>query len=304
MRQFEWSDLRFFLELVRAGSPSRAGQRLRVDHTTVRRRVAALEGGLQARLFSARGPTYDLTPEGEQLVRYAEAIETLTIRAEEDIANRDLALSGTVRIGVPDGFGVKFLALRLAEFSASNPDLQLQLVILPRIVNLSNREADIAIGYSPPSQNRQIVRRLTDYRLRIYASPDYLAANPPIESAADLSQHRFIGYMRDMLHDTELDIIPTIADDATSVFESTNVFAQIEVAAAGVGLCVLPDFLAMDDARLQAVLADEFSLMRQFWLIIHPEMINIARIRAAIDFITEAVRQDRHLFMGEHAREG
>jgi len=303
MRQFEWSDLKFFLELVRSGNPASAGRRLRADHTTVRRRVAALEDALQARLFSSRGPIYDLTPEGDQLLRYAEAIETLTIRAEDDIGRRDLALSGTVRIGAPDGFGALFLASRLAELAATHPDLQLQVVILPRVVNLSNREADIAIGYSPPNQQRQIVRRLTNYRLRLYASPTYLAAHPAIEKSDDLPQHRFIGYIRDMLTDVELDVVPTMGENIPSSFESTNIMAQMEAAAAGLGLCVLPDFIARGDSRLTPVLADSFKIVRQFWLIIHPETINLARVRAVIDFITESVRRERELFVGEAASE-
>lgn len=303
MRQFEWSDLKFFLELVRAGNPVSAGKRVRVDHTTVRRRVAALEDALQARLFSSRGPTYDLTPEGDQLLRYAEAIETLALRAEEEIGSRDLSVSGSVRIGAPDGFGSIFLAPRLAELSAASPDLQLQLIILPRVLNLSNREADIAIAYSPPSQHRQIVRRLTNYRLRLYAAPHYLAAHPPIETLEDLSGHRLIGYMREVLSDVELDVIPIMGETASAAFESTSVVAQIEAAVSGLGVCVLPDFLASPDPRLTPVLGDSFSLMRQFWLVIHPEMINLARVRTVIDFITERVRRERHLFLGDASDE-
>jgi DNA-binding transcriptional LysR family regulator len=298
MRQLEWSDLKFFLELVRAGSPASAGRRLRADHTTVRRRVAALESALQARLFAARGPSYNLTSEGEQLLGYAEAIETLTIRAEEEIGKRDLALSGTVRIGAPDGFGALFLASRLATLSEASPDLQVQLVVLPRVVNLSNREADIAIGYSPPNQDRQIVRRLTNYRLRLYASPAYLAAHPPIETLEDLTRHRLLGYIREMLFEAELDVIPTIGGGVGTSFESTSIVAQLEAAAGGMGVCVLPDFVAASDARLTPVLPDSFSLMRQFWLIIHPEMINLARVRAVINFLTELVRSERALFHG------
>jgi DNA-binding transcriptional LysR family regulator len=297
-RNFEWSDLKFFLVLVRSGNPASAGRSLKADHTTVRRRVAALEDALQARLFSSRGPTYELTPEGEQLLGYAEAIETLTIRAEDEISRRDLQLSGVVRVGAPDGFGAMFLAPRLVELAALHPHLQLQLAILPRVVNLSNREADIAIGYSPPNQQRQIVRRLTNYRLQLYASPGYIASHPPIKTVDDLAQHQVIGYMRDMLTDMDLDAVPTLGDDVPTVFESTSVLAQIEATAAGLGVAVLPDFMARPDARLVPILEGEFKLIRQFWLIIHPETINLARVRAVIDFVTECVRRDQNLFLG------
>lgn len=295
-RPFEWTDLKYFLELVRAGNPSSAARRLKVDHTTVRRRVAALEAALQARLFSLRGPNYELTVDGDRLLKYAEAVEALTLRVEDEIASSDRAISGLVRIGAPDGFGAYFLAKRLAQLSLSHPDLRLKVVVLPQIVNLSNREADIAISLSPPNQLRQIIRKLTDYNLRIYSSPDYLSKSSPINSAADLPQHRFIGYVPDNLYAPELDVLPHVGESVEAHFESTSIVAQIEAAAAGAGLCILPDFIASADSRLQLVLADSFCLKREYWLVIHPEMINLARVRAVIDFLVECVRSEPELF--------
>ncbi len=303
MRQFEWSDLRFFLELVRAGNPASAARRLKADHTTVRRRVSALEDCLQTRLFASRGQTYVLTSDGERLLRYAEAVETMTVRAEEDVGRQDLSLSGAVRIGAPDGFGALFLAPRLQKLAELHPNLQVRLVVLPRVVNLANREADIAIAFSPPNQHRQIVRRLTDYRLRLYAAPSYLAECGPIETLADLTEKRFIGYLREMLYESELDILPAIDESVQASFESTSIIAQVQACAAGYGLCVLPDFIAEQNSQLQAVLPDQFELTRQFWMIIHPELVNLARVRAVIDFIAEQVRIERPLFLGENAVE-
>jgi len=298
MRQFEWSDLKFFLELARAGSPSAAARRLRADHTTVRRRVGALEEALRTRLISSRGARYELTPEGDRLVGYAEAVENLTSRAEEELANHNLNISGTVRIGAPDGLGALYLAPRLTEFAATNPTLKLQLVIVPRVVNLTNREADIAISTSPPNQHRQIVRRVADFSLGLYSSPRYLETAPEIMGMEDLKDHRFVGYIPDLLFEPELDNLPTLGIDQGGTFESSSIFAQIEAVVAGAGICVLPDFVASCDPRLQRILPN-FSLPRQFWMIIHPEMINLAKVRAVIDFICEVMRRDRSLFIGQ-----
>lgn len=299
MRQFEWSDLRYFLELVRTGSPSSAGRRLKADHTTVRRRIAALETTLKARLFATRGAVYELTPEGDRLLKYAEAVETLALRAEEEIGDSDLSVSGVVRVGTPDGLGALYLARKLAELGAANPQLQIQLVVLPRIVNLSNREADLAIGLSPPGQHRQIVRRLTDFRIGLYGGEGYLDNGPPLNTLDDLAEHRFVGYVPELLYAPELDILPELGVGGGGAFESTNIMAQIEATAAGAGLCVLPHFMAGEDKRLRHVLADEFSVTRQFWLVIHPEMVNLARVRLVIDYLTESVRRDRRMFMAE-----
>lgn len=295
-RQFEWTDLRYFLELVRAGNPTSAGRRLKVDHNTVRRRVSALEDALQARLFSSRGPTYSLTVEGDCLFKYAEAIEALTIRAEEAVMTSDMAVSGLVRIGAPNCFGSFFLARRLARWSLTQPDLRLKVSVLPPMSNVSNRESEVSILLTRPNQMRQIVRKLTDYTVRIYAAPEYLRDAPPLNSVDDLQHHRFVGYIPDVIEAPQLDVLPQLGEGLEAHFESTSVAAQLEATAAGAGLCVLPDFVATSYPGLEAVLADSFSLKREYWLAIHPEMINLARVRAVIDFIVESVRSEAALF--------
>jgi len=297
MRQFEWTDLRYFLELVRAGNPTSAGRRLKVDHNTVRRRVSSLENALQARLFSARGATYALTVEGDRLYKYAEAIEALTIRAEESMmTSGDVAVSGTVRIGAPNCFGGYFLAKRLSSWAATQPDLHLKLLVLPPSVNLSNRDTDVSIVLTRPNQMRQIVRKLTDYSVQIYASAPYLRDCPPLNSPDDLPHHRFVGYIPDLLDAPQLDMIPQLGEGIEAHFESSSISAQLEATAAGGGLCVLPDFVASRYPQLQPVLPESFNMKREYWLSIHPEMINLARVRAVIDFITEAVRSEADLF--------
>jgi DNA-binding transcriptional LysR family regulator len=296
--QFDWNDLKFFLELVRTSSPSEAGRRLRADHTTVRRRIDALEEALCTSLFAARGTSYALTPEGDQLLQYAEAIESLAIRAEDQLANSSLAITGTVRIGAPEGFGQFYLAPRMSALKALYPELQVQLIMLPRVIKLSNREADLAVALSRPTEQRQIVRKLCSYRVGIYASKEYLRDHAPISALADLSGHSFIGYVADLLYTPELDMLPQIAGSPRVSFESTSVIAQIQATVTGVGLCILPTFMAAADPRLHTVLPDEFSPEREFWLVIHPEMVNLARVRAVIDFIAERIRRDRSLFSG------
>jgi DNA-binding transcriptional LysR family regulator len=303
MRDFQWSDLKFFLELVRTGSPTAASRRLKTDHTTVRRRVAALEEALKAKLFSSRAPAYHLTTDGDRMFKYAEAVEALTLRAQEEVANNDLAESGTVRLGTTDGFGAYYLAPRITGLTAANPDLRIQLVAVPRVINLSNREADLAVALSMPDQRRQIVRRLTDFTLRLYGSSTYLDNASPINTLADLTDHRFVGYVPDLLHAPELDLLPEIDSSLQSQFEATSISAQIAATASGAGLCILPDFIASADSTLKPVLANQFKVVRQFWLVIHPEMVNLARVRAVIDFIAENVRKDRCLFTQDETKD-
>ncbi|SCW70036.1 DNA-binding transcriptional regulator, LysR family [Sphingobium faniae] len=299
MKPFEWGDLLFFLELVRTGSPSAAGKKLKVDHTTVRRRISALEDGLRARLFTVKSGPQQLTEEGERLLAYAESMETLILRAVEEVADRDLAISGTVRVGVPEGFGTRFLAARLAGFCAANPELDVKLMVLPRALNMSNREADIAIDFGMPHQQRKIARKLMDYQVSIYASPAYLDGAPPLEAIGDISEHRLVGYIDELNNDSKNTLEAAFTDCPRIGFASTSIEAQKEAIKAGYGIGILPDFLVTNDDGLVKPLPKEMSARKEFWMIMQPEMINLARVRTVIDFIVEEVRKDRDIFISD-----
>jgi DNA-binding transcriptional LysR family regulator len=298
MDAFDWNDLRFFLNLVRAGSYQGAARRLRVDHTTVRRRIAALEEALQASLFVAQEQSPVLTAEGQEMLRYAEGIEALAEQASEKLKGTDNEQVGTVRIGVLDGFGTYFLTPRLKLLLDRHPALKIELVVLSRLFNLSNREADIAIAPAPPQQRRLIVRKLTDTRLFLYASGAYLEENP-VESLKDVSSRRLVTYVPELVFSPEMDYLNFIDTPILHTFEATNVITQIEAVASGIGIGVLPNFMASRFSHLQRVLPEEFSLNREYWLVAHPDTINIARIRIVVDFLVAEVKANQALFLGE-----
>lgn len=294
---FSWDDLRFFLAVARAGRLTLAAQRLGVDHATVSRRVQALEAALKATFFNRSPKGYALTPHGERLLEIAEAMETAALTAQSDVSNANLSLSGAVRIGAPDGFGTFFLASRLAQFCETYPDLDVQLVAMPRSFSLSKREADIAISLTRPEQGRVYARKLTDYSLSLYASKTYLARHSTIANAADLRNHRIIGYIQDLIFTPELDYLRHLGKGLKAQITSTNLVAQRNATLAAAGLCILPDFMVNEDSRLSRVLPDEMRLTRSFWLVVHAEMRELARIRAIIDYINQQVKLSRHIFM-------
>ncbi len=293
---FEWTDLRYFLAVARTGRLTVAAQRLGVEHSTVSRRIAALECALGAQLFDRRPTGYTLTPHGERLLSSAEAIETIALTAQGDLMNADLRVSGSVRIGAPDGFGTSFLAPRIGKLAALHPDLEIQLVAMPRIFNPTKRETDIAIVLSRPHEGRLHARKLTDYELGLYAAKSYLAQYPKINSRADLFGHRFIGYIEDLIYAPELDYADAIARDVKISLQSSNLVAQYRATLAGAGMCILPAFMASLEADLVPVLPTEILLKRTFWLVMHSDMRNLARIRLTADFIMEEVAAARELF--------
>ncbi|MGR7995598.1 LysR family transcriptional regulator [Xanthobacter sp. ZOL 2024] len=295
---FEWSDLKFFLAVARAGRLTVAAARLKVEHSTVSRRLAALEGALGAQLFDRQPHGYALTAAGERLLAAAEGMESLALSAQGTIGGADLGVAGTVRIGAPDGFGTFFLAPRIAALAETHPDLDIQLLAMPRLFSLSKREADLAISLSRPKAGRLHARKLTDYRLRLYASRSYLARAGAIDSRAALSRHAFIGYVDDLIYTPELDYVPLVAKDLRVRLKSSSLVAQLTATRGGAGVCVLPCFMGdlfagPGDDDLVPVLADEVSLTRTFWLLSHTDMRDLARVRVAADFIVDAVARDR-----------
>lgn len=297
MSRFDWDDLRFFLAVARVGRLTVAARRLGADHATVSRRITALEDALKAKLFERRPQGYALTEHGERLLAKAEAIETQALAVSSEIGGADLALSGTVRIGAPDGFSSMFLAPRTASLTQQFPDLELQIVAMPRLLSLSKREADIAISLAPPKEGKIVARRLTDYRLGVYATQDYLDAHKPILEADDLQEHTVIGYIDDLIFTPELDYLDEVCKGLHAKLQSSNIVTQMQATLAGAGVCVLPHFVAAHDRRLVPILPETLNFVRSFWLIVHADLKDIARIRATMDFLVREVKAARHEFM-------
>lgn len=299
MADFDWDNLKAFLAVARTGRLTAAAARLGADHTTISRRIGALEAALRASLFN-RAPTgYSLTIQGEQLLATAEAMESLSFAAQQSVGETDLSISGAVRIGAPEGFGSYFLAPRLGELCDRHPELTLELVAITGGFSLSKREADIAIALSPPHEGRLTARKLSDYRLGLYASDAYLAGRRPIRDRDDLQDQRFIGYVEDLIHTEELDYLRRGETHVEARIKSSNLIAQLRAAIAGAGICVLPHFIARAKRSLVPVLPGVIELTRAFWLITHADLRNLARIRVTTDFIVEEVKAARGAFLGE-----
>jgi DNA-binding transcriptional LysR family regulator len=291
-----WDDYRFVLAVHRAGTVSAASRRLGVDHATVIRRIDRLERRLGEKLFHRRASGYTATQAGLALVAMADAVESAIIHGEATIGRAASQLVGTVRIGAPDGFGSTFLAPRLAGLVERHPELDIELVATARLFSLSKREADIAIGLSLPPEGRIVGRKLTDYALRLYAAPAYLARNPPIRTRSDLGGHRFVGYIDELLYSPELDYLHQVAPGVSARLRSANLNAQLQATVAGLGLAVLPCFMAAGRGDLTCVLADEITLTRSFWLMMHTDSRDLARIRAVAEHIYAVVEAERGVF--------
>ncbi len=283
----DWDDLRVFLAVARTESLSAAGKRLKIDPATVGRRVARLEAATQTRLFVKSPQGYGLTEEGARLIPHAEEAERATASAVESLSGPS-GLTGLIRLGAPDGCANYLLPQVLTRICQANPGLEVQLVALPRVFNLSKREADMAIGVSRPETGRLTVQKLADYRLHLAASRDYLARHP-VGGTEDLIHHAFVGYIPDLIFDKELDYLTEIGAPPVT-FSSNSVSVQLNFLRQGAGLGVVHDFALPAAPDLVRVLPDRISLQRAFWLMRHADDGRVERLSR---FAEALIRESR-----------
>jgi DNA-binding transcriptional LysR family regulator len=287
----DWDDLRIFLAVARSESLSGAGKTLKIDPATVGRRIARLEDALSSRLFAKSPQGYTLTDEGARLVPHAEAAEQAMAGALDEVQGRAATLSGQVRIGAPDGCANYLLPQVVAAICDENPGLEVQIVALPRVFNLSRREADMAIAVSPPSAGRLTVQRLTDYRLHLAASRDYLARHGTPATPADLQDHRIVGYIPDMIFDKELDYLAEIGAPDVPL-ASNSVSVQLNWLRQGAGVGMVHDFAMPSAPELVKVLENEIALTRAFWLIRHADDRRVERLNRFADRLAHGLRRE------------
>ena len=217
------------------------------------------------------------------------------IAARAEIAAEGEDLSGTVRIGAPDGFGVAFLAPRLGALTAQHSDLKVQLVPVPRSFSLSRREADIAITVERPTEGRLVAVKLVDYALGLYASRAYADEFGLPASREEILQHRLVGYVPDLVINPSLDYAGEFNPGWQSGFDISSALGQVEAVRAGAGIGILHAFIARGHADLAPVTGVP-AIRRSYWLVYHESVRAVRRIQAVASFISTAVERDRALF--------
>ena len=293
----DWDDLRFFLAVARLGQLARAAAVLKVDATTVSRRIRRLEQALQQTLFEQRRDGHVLTAAGEQLLQEVERMDRSANGIEAAFAGG--AVAGLVRVSVSEGFGTWFVAHHLPAFLAAYPQVEIDLVATSGFLSPSRRETDVAILLERPARGPLVSKKLSDYALFLYASRKYLDGFPePIEDVRQLAGHRLIGYIPDLLYSTELNYWSDFGLDLSPSVRSSSINAQYRLAAAGAGIAVLPYFIGDSDATLVRIIP-ALSVRRSFWIVTHEETRQLARIRAFTTWLVELVKSRRTRLLSE-----
>ena len=216
-------DLRYFLDVARTRRLVATAKSLGVTHTTVGRRINALERALGSRLFDRDPSGWVLTDAGHALLVHAETIESALLAAMEGAAAGGGRLSGTLRIATPDGFGAFILAPNLADLAHQNPELDIEIVTATRHDMLATRGFDVAVTLERPSPRAVDISALADYRLGLYATPGYLQDHHHINHVLDLHHHTLIGYVDSVLDVPALRFLDDVLPGHRTHLQTNNI---------------------------------------------------------------------------------
>ncbi|MQQ06994.1 LysR family transcriptional regulator [Epibacterium sp. SM1979] len=287
----QWDDMKVFLAVAREASLSGAGRVLKMDPATVGRRVSRFESALGTSLFVKSPQGYALSAAGDRLLAHAESAEQAMRAGREALSGPSDTLSGQIRIGAPDGSANYVLPQVVARISEANPDLDIQIVALPRVINLTRREADMAVTVSAPTAGQLLVQKICDYKLHLVASRHYLREHGSIDSLEDVKNHKVIGYIPDMIFDRELDYLSELGVERVHL-ASNSVAVQIKMAAEGTALCVAHDFTLPSHRMLRKILTEQLSLTRSFYLVRHQGDQRSERLNRFAQELSKGIREE------------
>lgn len=292
----EWNDYRVVLAIQRTGGLAPAARLLGINHATVFRQVNAMETRLGARLFDRHRSGYGLTAVGEVALAAAEAMETQVLAAERRMAGGDLSLSGSIRVTAPDDMVQRLLLPMFVDFRARFPKIELEIIVDNRFLNLSRREADIAIRPTSAAPEAMVGVNVGALTMAIYGAPNFAGA---VQGGERVEALPWIGWEDGALSIAFGGYFQRMDPAPHFVYRANSLLAQISAAELGLGVALLPCFAGDSSSQLTRIGAIDRSTASSLWLLTHPDLKRAARIKAFIDFMSAALRKKRRLLAGE-----
>ena len=293
----DWDDVRHFLALARTGSVRAAGAALKVSHSTVARRIEALEARLAVKLFDRHRDGYLLTDAGSAMVAAAERVEREMIALERGLAGQDSRFAGPVRVTCTDPFIAQHLLRGLAVLCEQHPGIELELDAEAKNLDLSRREADVAVrallpDATPPEH--LIGRRVAPITLCNYVATAHAERLDPGRRGSNV---RWLGWNPRKVSEG---LIASSSHPSLPIwgsFESLSVMT--EAAHAGLGIVMLPTYVGDTQPKLQRLAHPDLRHVADFWLLSHADLRDNARVRAVRETISATLTENAALFRGE-----
>lgn len=290
-------DLLVLLAVGRTGRYTTAAEELGLNHTTISRRIAALERAMGGRVLARVGGGWELTELGRDALAAAEVVESAVRSLAVDSAGRR-ALEGVVRISATDGFSAYIAAPAAAAVQREHPEVAVEIVAATRRATQQRSGLDVEIVVGEPTVRRAKALRLGDYCLGLYGSRDHLDMHGPPASIADLQRFPLVYFIDSMLQVDDLDLATSFAPAMRESVTSTNVFVHVEATRAAAGIGLLPCFMADRHDDLVRVLAEPVSIRLTYWLVTRAETLRRPEVAAVIDAIGARMEDQRDVLLG------
>jgi len=293
--ELEWNDLTVILAICRAGSLSGAARMLSQNHSTIFRKINAIEEKTGVRFFERLPDGYAMTEAGETALRYAERIESEVHALSREVLGQDMRLQGRIRVTAPEGMTTQMAPKLLAEFCRLHPQVSIEITGGSPAMDLSRREADVAIRATGKPPDTSLGRKVCDFRFAIYASPDYLQQN----GDRPLPEQNWC-----LIQGAVDWLVPLIwkkkaHGERQTVFSSSASLAVLNAAAEGLGITLMPCYLGDADNRLLRIGEPLEALTLELWILTHPDLRHTARVKALMAFLYPALKKDEDLFAGQ-----
>jgi len=298
MSALDWDKLRIFHAVAEAGSLTHAGEQLGLSQSAVSRQIGALEAQIGTSLFHRHARGLILSEQGELLYRTAREFHSRLVVTEAMIADSRDKPSGDLRVTSTVTFGIVWLAPRIKEFMDLYPDIRISLVVDDRELDLSMREADVAIRMWKPTQSDLVQRRLLTVHNHLYASVDYITRFGSPQTLDDLEKHRLIVYGDAAPpHFDNINWMLNIGDPVRpreAILTINNVYGVMQAVTSGLGVAALPDYLVQGDTRVVRVLPNVDGPNFDTYLVFPEELRNTKKLAVFRDFLLRKVADWRY----------
>lgn len=296
-----WDDIRAFLAVSRAGTLSGAAERMGLGLATVSRRIERLEAALGQPLFLRQQSGYRLTEDGSGLMERAEAMEAAALALASGV-RPEVAISGTVRLATAENLATGLILPELWRLRAEHPGLVLEIVTDIATVNIHRRDADIALRMVKPERGNVSLRRVGTLGYGLYGAPGYVAARRPAGDAGAFDADDFIGWSEAQASLPAAQWVERMLRGRAPAITTTSLATQLAACRGGLGLAVLPHFLARTHEL--TCLDSDLGIDQPIWLVIQSDLAQSRRVRAVAEFLGALIRRNGAALSGADPHAG
>ena len=297
---FDWNDLRYFLAVAREGSTIGAANALKVNQSTVQRRLTALEEAIGSQLIERTPTGYRLTEKGLALRPHADAVEAAVEAFRRQLASFETVLTGTIRVTAPEGIAYLILTPLLEKFHTRHPGLKVDVILTDQILDLSKGDADVALRAAPLADSALIGRKISDLAWGFYASRSYAERHGVMTRPEDINRYALIQFDRELADIEVSRWLRTVATDATIATRCSSVSGALLIVKSGVGVALLPSYIGDVESDLVRMLGPLKEPLTACYMLTHPDLHKTPRVRAFFDFMISEIEPFRPMLAGKN----